>query len=32
MTEKTEAKGHSEKYFGANRDYWYNFDFVEING
>ncbi|MFT5692163.1 MAG: ubiquinone/menaquinone biosynthesis C-methylase UbiE [Oceanicoccus sp.] len=30
MTEKTEAKGHSEEYFGTNRDYWYNFDFLEL--
>jgi ubiquinone/menaquinone biosynthesis C-methylase UbiE len=24
------AKGHSEEYFGDYRDYWYNFDFLEL--
>ncbi len=24
------AKGHSEEYFGDFRDYWYNFDFLEL--
>ncbi len=28
--DKTEAKGHSEEYFGDYRDYWYNFDFLEL--
>ena len=23
-------KGHSEEYFGDYRDYWYNFDFLEL--
>ncbi len=27
---KTEVKGHSEEYFGDYRDYWYNFDFLEL--
>ena len=25
-----EAKGHSEEYFGDFRDFWYNFDFLEL--
>lgn len=28
--DKTEVKGHSEEYFGDYRDYWYNFDFLEL--
>ena len=27
---ETEAKGHSEEYFGDFRDFWYNFDFLEL--
>ncbi|MDQ3634644.1 MAG: class I SAM-dependent methyltransferase [Acidobacteriota bacterium] len=30
MTNKMEAKGHSEEYFGDCRDYWYNQDFLEL--
>ncbi len=29
-TNKMEAKGHSEEYFGDFRDYWYNLDFLEL--
>jgi len=25
-----EEKGHSEEYFGDYRDYWYNYDFLEL--
>ncbi len=27
---ETDAKGHSEEYFGDFRDYWYNRDFLEL--
>src|SRR3989344_8725537 len=30
MPTKTRRKRHSEEYFGEQRDYWWNYDFLEL--
>lgn len=30
MNTKTKEKGHSEEFFGDYRNYWYNYDFLEL--